>query len=144
MSNAKAQISNQPQMLKWQILLWYRRKIMKSLLNEIRNQPEHVRHIFMWLCVVITFSVIGFIWFRSTSRQFVALMHPEQAQERALAEKNKPKQPSPFATILGAWGNLRANISELFVGPKSSLEINNGAPRTNKVELPPQKLPLSN
>src|SRR3989344_4996755 len=106
---------------------------MRSILNEIREQPEHIRHIFMWLCVVITFSVIGFVWFRSTSKQFVALMHPEEAQERALAEKEgtlrqaQGKQPSPFATIFGFWGDLQANISELLVGSKLNLEINNGA-----------------
>src|SRR3989338_7883037 len=115
---------------------------MRSILNEIREQPEHIRHIFMWLCVVITFSMIGFVWFRSTTRQFVALMHPEQAQERALAEKNQPKQPSPFATIFSAWGNLRANISELLTGPESSLEIKNGAYRAEKAEVLPQKLPI--
>lgn len=116
---------------------------MKSLLDEIRQQPEHIRHMFMWLCVVITFSVIGFVWFRSTSRQFVALMHPEVAQERVLAEKNEPKQPSPFATIFSVWSNLRANISELLTGPESSLEINNGVNGAEKTEVPPQKLPLA-
>lgn len=116
---------------------------MKSLLDEIHQQPEHIRHIFMWLCVVITFSVIGFVWFRQTTKQFVALMHPEEEQARILAEKNKPKQPSPLATIFSAWGNLRANISELLSGPVSNLEINNGAPRTEKMEVPPQKLPVS-
>ncbi len=117
---------------------------MRSLLEEIRQQPEHIRHIFMWLCVVITFSVIGFVWFNSTSKQFVALLHPEEAQAQALAEKNKPQQPSPFATIFGFWGDLRANISELIIGSKSNLEINNGAPAAGKTELPPRKLPLSN
>src|SRR3989344_3810178 len=116
---------------------------MRSILNEIREQPEHIRHIFMWLCVVITFSVIGFVWFRSTTRQFVALMHPEQAQERVLAKKNNPKHPSPFVTIFSVWVNLRADISELLTGPESSLEIKNGTPRTEKMEVPPQKLPIS-
>lgn len=115
---------------------------MRSILDEIRNQPEHIRHIFMWLCVVITFSVVGFVWFRSTSRQFVALMNPKAEQERILAEKNKPKQPSPFATIFSAWDNLRANISELFVGPKSNLEINNGITNPEK-PVPAQRLPIN-
>lgn len=117
-------------------------------MEEIRQQPEHIRHIFMWLCVAVTFSVVGFVWFRSTSRQFVALMHPEVAQERALAEKEKPLrqtqvgQLSPFATILDSWRNLQANISELFAGSKSNLEIksNNTA---GKINLPPQTLPIT-
>lgn len=112
----------------------------------------------MWLCVIIAFSTVGFVWFRSTSKQFVALMHPEEAQERALAEKEKTlqqglrlstaerpqgKQPSPFATIFDSWRNLQANISELFVGSESNLEINNNETGSVKIELPPQKLPIS-
>ena len=115
---------------------------MPSILEEIRQQPEHIRHIFMWTMVVITFSVVGFVWFRQTSKQFVALLHPEEAQERALAEKNKPKQPSPFATIFATMGDLRANISELLAGPKQSLDVNNGQSAPEK-ELSPQKLPIS-
>ena len=116
---------------------------MRSILEEIRQQPEHIRHIFMWTMVVITFSVVGFVWFQQTTKQFVALLHPEEAEVRALAEKNKPKQPSPFATIFSTIGDLRANISELLIGSKSNLEINNNAPGTGKIELPPQKLPIS-
>ena len=123
---------------------------MKGILDEIRQQPEHIRHIFMWLCVVITFSVIGFVWFRSTSKQFVALMHPEEEQARILAEaeqktlrQTQGRQPSPFATIFSVWSNLRANISELLTGPESNLEIQNGATGIEKIEVPPQKLPLS-
>lgn len=115
---------------------------MKSLLQEIREQPEHIRHIFMWVCVVIVFSAVGFVWFRQTSKQFVAMLHPEESQARALAEKNNPKQPSPFATIFSSLQSLRANISELFVGPKP-VNINNGPAGTEQEQLPPQKLPLS-
>jgi hypothetical protein len=117
---------------------------MRSLLDEIRQQPEHIRHIFMWTMVVITFSVVGFVWFRQTTRQFVALLHPEEAQERALAEKDRPKQPSPFATIFSAIGDLRANISELLADPKQSLDINNGSTVPIEERVPPQKLPISN
>lgn len=96
----------------------------------------------MWVCVVITFSVVGFVWFRSTSQQFVALMHPEEEQARALAEANKPKQPSPFATILDSIDGLRANLSEFFGTSKTkSFEINNYMP--NEEPAQPKKLPLS-
>ena len=115
---------------------------MKSLLEEIRQQPEHIRHVFMWTMVVITFSVIGFVWFRQTTKQFVTLLHPEEAQERALAEKSKPKQPSPFATIFATMGDLRANISELLAGPKQGMDVNNGQ-SVSEEQLPPQTLPLS-
>lgn len=120
---------------------------MRSLLEEIRQQPLHIRYIFMWTMVVITFSVVGFVWFRQTTNQFVALLHPEEAQERALAEQEETlrqaqgKQLSPFATIFDAVGDLRANILELFVGPKS-LDINNEQ-FVPEEKLSPQKLPIS-
>lgn len=120
---------------------------MNKLLEEIRSQPAHIREIFMWSCVVIVFSMVGFVWFKQTTKQFVALMHPEEAQERALAEKEEAlrqaqsNQLSPFATILNAVDDLRANISELLTGPKS-LDINNEQLIPEK-EIPPQKLPLS-
>jgi cytosine/uracil/thiamine/allantoin permease len=117
---------------------------MKSLLKEIREQPEHIRHIFMWVCVVIVFSVIGFIWFRNTEKRFVALLNPEQAQEeRALAEKTKNQSPSPFATIFSAWSNLKANISELILGKHLEFDVNNSRTGLEEKQLPPQKLPLS-
>lgn len=115
---------------------------MRKILHEIHSQPPHIRELFMWSCVVITFSVVGFVWFRSTSRQFVALMNPKAEEERILADKNKPKQPSPFATVLTSWRNLQANISELFVGPRSNLQINNGITNPEKT-VPPQRLPIS-
>lgn len=96
----------------------------------------------MWTLVVITFSVIGFVWFRQTTRQFVALMHPIEAQERVLAEQAQPKQPSPFATIFSTMGDLKANISELLKGP-ATLNVNNGQQIPDEEQLSPQKLPIS-
>lgn len=118
---------------------------MKSLLQEIKNQPPHIRKIFMWLMVVITFSVVGFIWFKNTEKRFVALLNPEQAQEsRALAEKIKAQTPSPFATIFSSWSDLKANLSELFLGKQSNFSVENGGTGAKEEQLPPQKLPLSN
>ncbi len=115
-----------------------------GILDEIREQPEHIRHAFMWVLVVITFSVVGFVWFRNTEKKFVALLNPEQAEiERALAERTKTQTPSPFATIFDAWDNLRANISELILGRQSEFNVDNGGVGPKEEPLPPQKLPLS-
>lgn len=117
------------------------------MLDEIRSQPPHIREIFMWACVVIVFSVVGFVWFRSTSKQFVALLHPEEAEERALAEKNSDSnqadagQPSPFATIFESISDLRANISELLTGSKKDLYFINEQLIPKDV-TPPHKLPI--
>ena len=114
-----------------------------SLIKEIREQPEHIRHIFMWVLVVITFSVVGFAWFRSTQQKFVALLNPEAAQtSQALAEKAKPQGFSPFATIGNSLRDLEANISELVTGAHSDLNVKNAAVQNQEV-LSPQRLPLS-
>jgi hypothetical protein len=116
-----------------------------NILDEIKQQPEHIRKTFMWVLVVITFSVVGFVWFRSTEKKFVALLNPEQVQEeRALAEKNKAQTPSPFATIFSSWNDLKANISELFLGRQAGFDVNNSKTGPTEEPLPPQKLPLSN
>lgn len=118
--------------------------MIKNLLQEIRQQPPHIREVFMWVCVVIVFSVVGWAWFRQTQKQFVALLHPEQAEEaRVLAEENKQKQPpSPFATIFSSLGDLRANISELFAGSKPNV-LEFGSSVNPQQEVPPNELPLS-
>ncbi len=118
---------------------------MSGILHEIKQQPEHIRKAFMWVLVVITFSIVGFVWFRNTEKRFVALLNPERAQEeRALAEKTKAQTILPFATIFNAWSNLRANISELILGKQSEFSVDNGKIGTREEPLPPQKLPLSN
>jgi len=76
--------------------------------------------------------------------ELVGIIVPEEARERALAEKDRPKQPSPFATIFSTIGDLRANISELLADPKQSLDINNGSTVPIEEQVPPQKLPISN
>lgn len=122
-----------------------RSKTMRSIIKEIREQPPHIRELFMWVCAVITFSIIGFAWFKSTTKQFVALLNPEQALgNRALAKADENKVTAPFATIFGSLKDLRANIFELFnLAKKSrSFEIENGSSE-NLSPVRPQKLPLS-
>ena len=115
---------------------------MKSLIKEIREQPEHIRHVFMWVMVLITFSVVGFAWFNSTQKKFVALLNPEAAKaDQMLAAKNKPQGFSPFATISNSIKDLQANISELFSGQQLDLNLNNVKVQNQEV-LPPQTLPL--
>lgn len=118
---------------------------MNKILEEIRQQPEHIREIFMWVSVAIIFSVVGFSWFRSTEKQFVALLNPQQAEEqRVLAEKDVTKtNPSPFAMIINSFDGLKAGITELFSGIKSNdFEVKGGGIRP-EVSVPPQQLPVS-
>ena len=85
----------------------------------------------MWACVIVVFSVVGFSWFRSTSKQLVALVNPEQAQQDQMAEAKQGNTSSPFATISQSWKNLTANIGELF----------NFTQKSNDIQITNQKLP---
>ena len=120
---------------------------MKSIFQEIKEQPPHIREMFMWVCVVITFSVIGFAWFKSSIKQFVALLNPELVQETQVLAQKEP--PSPFATLLLSFKDLAANIGELFdfSGSAHNLEIINvpNLPKAeiNQPSISPQKLPLA-
>ena len=88
---------------------------MKQLLQEIRNQPPHIREIFMWLCVVISFSVVSFFWFQSTAKEFVALVNPEKAEaSRALAQQNQKVQPSLLGNIGSTLITAKAGFYQLF------------------------------
>ncbi|MEK7616408.1 MAG: hypothetical protein AAB420_04370 [Patescibacteria group bacterium] len=96
-----------------------------KLLDEIRRQPLHIRHLFMWTMVVITFSLVGFAWFSETQNDFVALLggkEQEQIQEEA---------PSPFAVIK----NLPANMLRFF-----QKDNDEPAPAMTST-IPPQRLP---
>lgn len=118
---------------------------MKSILEEIREQPPHIRELFMWVCVVITFSIIGFAWFRSTTKQFVALLHPEQIEQNQALAKAKENKVTPFATIFSSIKDLTANIGELFNLAKkaNNFEIQGKTSTNNEKPVQPRRLPLS-
>lgn len=114
------------------------------LLQEIRKQPEHIRHIFMWLCVVIVFSMVSFVWFRSTQQTFVAMLHPEEV--RQLKEQNRLAQEagrSPLANLWSSWGLLRASLAELVTGPSLDLVNKEEAAPDQSQTVPTRSLPLS-
>lgn len=89
-----------------------------NLLHEIKKQPEHIKGIFVWLCVVITFSLVSFVWFRSTQRRFVALLHPERIEEQIRLAQGIEKAPSPLQGLANSFSILRASLGELFAGQK--------------------------
>lgn len=105
-----------------------------KLLDEIRQQPLHIRHLFMWTMVAITFSVIGFLWFQETKNNFVALLNPKQQQEQTAVAS----EPSPFSAIGRSLKSLQANISELFRG-KPATQDATSQPSFSPVI--PQRLP---
>ena len=121
----------------------------KSIWQEIKEQPSHIRETFMWLCVVVTFSIVGYAWFSSTAKQFVALVNPEQAQRAQTLAQVPSSEPLPFATITSSLKGLGASIWELVDITKRTKDIeiknnsNSGIVGENNLPIPAQKLPIS-
>ena len=134
-----------------------------KLLQEIRNQPEHIRHIMMWLCVVITFSLVALVWFRTTEARLVAMLHPSETleapaadrfadrdlrkleEERILAVK-KDHSLSPLASIRDSFNLLLATVGELFGSSQAELSRpseNNALPNSSLNNKQSRGLPLS-
>ena len=71
---------------------------MNYLFKEIKQQPEHIREIFMWLSVFIIFSLIGFVWFKSFQEKMIVLLNPELMPE---------EEQEPFANALAPFVVLK-------------------------------------
>lgn len=110
---------------------------MKSLIREIRQQPLHIRKIFMWTFVVITFSGIGYLGFQQTTGNFVALLNPKTAAEQeAVPDTNA----SPFALIRDSWQSLRASIGNAFSNQDLFDQVRQ---QPSVAPVVPQKLPVN-
>ena len=82
-----------------------------SLLNDIRKQPRHVREIMFGLCVVISVSLIGMIWFRSFEEDVFVLLNTDEAV-RAKFYAEREKNAPIYANMINAVGGLRATFYE--------------------------------
>lgn len=121
---------------------------MNKLLQEIRNQPEHIRHVIMWLCVVITFSLVGYVWFRSTQSKFVAMLHPEEFKqqliERGLALEKTKETGSPLSGLGHSFALLKASLADLLSGQTTDfIKQSQGAQNFSDNFTPAKTLPLS-
>lgn len=109
-----------------------------KLLDEIRQQPLHIRKLFMWCMVVITFSVVGFWYANSTKNQIAALLTtnpPAGTHASAVAEQSD--NASPFALAARTFRDLRAQISSFFVRETpAALPV-----PSVTAPVPPQQLP---
>ena len=116
----------------------------KSLLQEIRSQPEHIRHIMMWLCVVTSFSLVALVWFRSTQARFVAMLNPAERLEAPAADRfadrdlrkveearilaaKEERSPSPLASVMNSFNLLRASIGELLGSSEAEVSLPAGS-----------------
>ena len=110
------------------------------MLKEIRQQPEHIRAIFMWLSVFIVFSLVVFVWFRGFERK-ISLLINEPEKESGMAE-----QRSPASVITGSFRDLRATIIDLFglaAGSKKEVEVKNNFEDRFGEKIEPNLLPVS-
>lgn len=106
------------------------------MLKEIREQPEHIRAIFMWLSVFIVFSLVVFVWFSSFQQKLVFLLSPEKEET--------VEQESPLAVIGQSMSDLKATIADLFGlagGTKIETEVIDNLEKRFNIE--PRLLPLS-
>ena len=109
------------------------------MLKEIRNQPEHIRALFMWLSVFIVFSLVIFVWANSFQQKLSLLLNSEEKTETA-------KQGSPLAVIASGFNDLRATIIDLFglaSGKKNELEIKSNLEDRFGSKIEPNLLPVS-
>ncbi|OGN10039.1 MAG: hypothetical protein A3J46_04230 [Candidatus Yanofskybacteria bacterium RIFCSPHIGHO2_02_FULL_41_11] len=85
------------------------------LLEDIRNQPRHIREIMFGFCVVITVSLVGLIWFRSFEEDLFVLLNTDpKKQEQFFAERSK-NTPTLVASMRTSYDGLRAAISTLLL-----------------------------
>ena len=82
-----------------------------SFLDDIKKQPQGVREAVFALCVVITISLVGMIWFRSFERNLFTMLNPdEEIQQKYFAQTGNE---SLFANIGKSFNDLKASISNL-------------------------------
>jgi len=121
------------------------------MLKEIRQQPEHIRAIFMWLSVFIVFSLVIFVWLNSFQQKLALLLNSEEKTETAKQSRSSDDRgssiksgESPLAVISSGFNDLRATIIDLFglaSGQKNQIEVIDNLEKRFKVE--PKLLPLS-
>jgi len=87
-----------------------------SFLDEIQKQSRSTREAMFALSVIITVSLVGFVWFKSFEKNLFVLLNPEQEkQEIFFAKQEEVRTESMFATIGQAGTNLKAIVSD-FMG----------------------------
>jgi hypothetical protein len=109
-----------------------------SILKEIHQQPEPVRHLMFLLSVIATVSFLGAIWLNSFQRDVFALMNPSDQYEARYYAQGKPSPFSPVAIANKGVDVLRAGIYTV-LGLNKDNSQNNNATQSPKPLLPLSK-----
>ena len=65
----------------------------------------------MWLCVIITFSIIGYVWFIDFQNHIVAIVNPESTSE---TNQLYAQISGPLAGLKDSFKTLGASLSNTF------------------------------
>ena len=93
-----------------------------SFLEEIRKQPMYVREVMFGLCVIITISLIGIVWFQSFEEDIFVTLNPEPDKQEQFYASRAGRTPIVYANITKALGNMRAALYDAmgFMGEYTS------------------------
>lgn len=81
-----------------------------SFLEDIQKQPRHVREIMFVLCVVITISLVGLVWFRSFEEDLFVMLNPSQEEQERFYADRQDRTPVIYANVTKALTNLQATL----------------------------------
>ena len=114
---------------------------MKHLIQEIRNQPDHIRELLAGLCTVIVVTLVGVVWFNSFQHNIYALLNPDQEtrnQEQLFAGNTQ----SLFGSISQTIKEATSQIGNALGGVKSGNQVNIGVVRDGRLPDRPHPLPV--
>lgn len=86
-----------------------------SLLDDIRNQPKHIREMMFAFCVIITVSLVGLVWFRSFEEDLFVLINPDPEKQAQFYVNRDKNTPALIASFNGTLATLRGAVSEIFL-----------------------------
>lgn len=84
-----------------------------SLLNEIHNQPRHIRTTLWLLSSFLVLATIGYFWLSGLERQLFFALHTDETERAQFVAQQDSRVPHPLAAIGGALGSLTASIGSL-------------------------------
>ena len=127
---------------------------MKKFIYNVREQPHHVRHIYMWVSVVIVGTIIGTIWFSTSRRYVLAVVRPSTSMsDEYYAQKERYRGrgiQGNLAQISDSFGGVFEDIGKLFgrsANTRNSNPANQGSVWYGTEPAPavdPGRLPVAN
>lgn len=113
---------------------------MLRIIEEIKKQPHHIRHLFMWLFVFTASCAVGLIWYVSTKAELVGLVNPVRVRE---AQRAVAKGQSGLAAVGSGWSQFAGNVRAVFGGTAAEGQTSFEPAATVKaVPIIPQTLPI--